>query len=504
MLGLAGGVSLGAYILLLIVDGRRHGYVGLPGTDPANLVSGARVAVDCVRHGTWTHCGSVAGGAPPVVSRVHAFPLLQYLPAAVLIEGGLATLAVLHGLVWVNTFAFIGTLVCLWLVGRRVLGAGWASLLMVLGVTGPLSYYAVASLGEMLATFFMTLFVSAVLVRRPLLAACALAVACLSKETAAPILLVVGVLAARDAHDGILPPRRWLFPLLAGAGVGTSLNMLFNVFRFGTVQNSYYLHANVNPPGIHDRLNFSLAMWFGTNTGLLFYWTLGTLLLVAVAGVVGWRVCRSPRDAHSWLPGLALLVVVAATTWGLASWWSPFGWVAWGPRLMVPFVPAFVLVGVYVVRDDINAVVRTVLRSVAGIVLVIGVATLALLPEVGVVWNSAPAAKLFYPDARCPKWGSYNISTESRDYYRCARYTAWRTDRFMLPATADVAGVVPRVADGLLGGAVALLLIVSRRRIVGGSRIAAQRESAATAAGRAARVRAASTQRPLNSAKSGS
>ena len=81
--------------------------------------------------------------------------------------------------------------------------------------------------------------------------------------------------------------------------------------------------------------------------------------------VVGWRTLQLSREAGalwasfaavlasvlvgSWRLRLAkgpigIVLVLAALTFGLSGWWAPFGWIAWGPRLLLPWIPACLLI----------------------------------------------------------------------------------------------------------------------------------------------------------------
>jgi len=53
---------------------------------------------------------------------------------------------------------------------------------------------------------------------------------------------------------------------------------------------------------------------------------------------------------------------IAAFTAGIATWWSSFGWIAWGPRLTIPFIPAFLLAGVWAARDPMTEGLRWIIR----------------------------------------------------------------------------------------------------------------------------------------------
>jgi hypothetical protein len=459
LLGLAG---VAAYLVALTTDGTTRGYQSLVSVDTIGIIRGSHVALGCLSHHVFSGCGVVSRRTTSVLP----YPLLQYLVVIPAIKLGMSDRSILHALSRVNAVAFVATMVFLAAVGRRLRRPGWGTLLVVFCVSGPLAYYAVTGLGEMPALLFATLFVGAVLTGRPVLAGVILAIACLGKETFAPFLFALGVICGRRPEDRWLPRATVLVALICGASAGVTLDAAFNVFRFGSPLNQAYLNPLYRTPGLRYPTSFSAAIWLSPNAGLLFFWPVAVLLIVVGVGVPLRRMGTSAEDLRRWLPAAALLVVIAGYTVSLGFWWAPFGWIAWGPRLVLPLIPAFVLAALHVGGQDARRALGKVVVSQIGIAVLILIAVAGVLPQVGAVWNFTLADnRLFTLDQRCPKSiATFNVTTDPPLYYRCLENAAWRRHSLILPAAARPGGVIPRLGQLSAALAVAALLLAARRR----------------------------------------
>ncbi len=407
--------------LVLLLDGTR--WVDVRLGDTGVLVQGTHAALHCLREGTFTNCGHAAGTD---VSTVGAFAIFQYLVAVPMVAVGLGDATVERGLAWVSTLAVAGMVVLTTTVGRRVLGRRWSVVLLLALVSGPMVLYAIIPFGEALATFLGLAFVLAACTRRVLWIVVTVFLVCITKETAAPLILALGIICARDDdRDGWLPPARILVPMVAGALVAVGVNFGFNIFRFGTTTNLTYNAPFTRVPGVRLRARLAVADWFAPNVGMLFFWTVAALVLagVLIAAIV--MLVRHPRQPRRWAPALGVVVVTAAFTGLLASWWSTFGWIAWGPRLTLPLVPALLVAGVKAARDPLDAGLRVLLggpvrAAVVGIVL----AVLAV-GQAGVIWNQSAIALPTVPSASCPVLKAPWDTTPAY-FYGCGIDAAWR------------------------------------------------------------------------------
>ena len=294
----------------------------------------------------------------------------------------------------------------------------------------------------------------------PLVIAASLGLAATTKETALPFLLILGLLCARDADDGWLPARRWTLALLGGAVVGLLLNVGFNLFRFGDLTNATYLDPTSATPGIELKLRYFLSLWLAPNGGLLWYWMSACLVLVA-GGIMMIRQWRWRGDLRPWLPTAVVIGLAAVNAAGLASWYAPFGWLAWGPRPSIPMTPAFVVAVAVVGGSGLVTFIGRVLKSAIGFTLVAAAVLVFAIPQVGVVWNPEAEAALATFDKACPVEAV--VQNNPDYYYGCIQHGAWRVKPLLLWDSARTGSLSARMAELALAVAVVSLLLLARR-----------------------------------------
>jgi hypothetical protein len=442
-------------VLVLLVDGTR--WVETHLGDTGVLVTGTHAALDCLRDGTLSNCGHVAGTD---VSDVGAFAIFQYLLAAPMVALGWGDATVARGLAWVSTLAVAGMVVLALTVGRRVLGPRWAVVLVLAMVSGPMVLYGLIPFGEALATFLVLAFAFAACTRRMWWIAVTIFLACLTKETAAPFLLVIGVVCARDdERDGWLPPARIVVSMVGGAAAAVVVNTLFNVFRFGTWSNLTYNTPFTRVPGIPIKVKLAVADWLAPNVGVLFFWTVLALVLAGLLVATVVAIVRRPRQPRHWLPALAVVATTVVFTGALASWWSTFGWLAWGPRLNLPLTPALVVAAVRAAPDPLDRGLRWLVGSVPRAVGTGGVLAVLALGQAGVVWNQAAILLPAVPDATCPVLKAPSETTPEY-FYGCGIDAAWRTSPLSLWEAQQLAELLQVLT---IGGLVAWLAADVRR-----------------------------------------
>ena len=454
--GLAVVASVAVLVLvgLLVTDSTPQ-----PARDTPTLVHGARVASDCIGVGTFDGCGRVEGTR---YTEVGPYPLLQYLPSIALVELGRTDEQIVRDLARISTVAFLAALVLVFMIAQRALQAGWRSVLVIVMLTGPLLWYSRNSFSEMLAATVALAFMTCVVLRAPpLLVFLSLALAATTKETAVPILLVLGLVCARDATDGWLPARRWTVALLGGAMLGFVLNSGFNFFRFGELKNVFYLDPVFATPGVEMKARYFVSLWAAPNGGLVWFW-LSACLVFAAAGVVMLRQMRAPRDPKGWVPTAVVLGLVVINTVGLASWFAPFGWLAWGPRLNMPLTPAFVVAIVVVGGSALASFMGRVLRNSLGLIVVAVAIVVLAVPQVGVVWNPGAEAALATLDDACPVGA--NVQVDATYYFGCIQHGAWRTKPLLLWEAARTGSFSARLAEFGLAASVVSLMLIARRR----------------------------------------
>jgi hypothetical protein len=112
-------------------------------------------------------------------------------------------------------------------------------------------------------------------------------------------------------------------------------------------------------------------------------------VLVLVACIVA---LRARRDM--W-PALVVLAVILGLTLGFASWWTPFGWSAIGPRLALPWGLPLVLLVLVAYGAALRPYAARMLAHGWSVVL-IGAAVLAFtLPSIGTMWRPNATGRFF-------------------------------------------------------------------------------------------------------------
>jgi hypothetical protein len=383
--------------------------------DTAALLHGVGAADRCLHAGVWSDCNSAGLGD------VSHFALLEYLPALVMKRLGASLNHAYRDLCWLNSLAFLALLGLMWLSGRRAAGRSVGALLLLAGATSPLLWYSHSGFGEPLAALAAGVFAAGLTLRWPSpVTAAGLFFAVLAKEPIVPVLALIGagVIAGRPQPGRV--SRSELAALGVAAVTALALAAGFNVFRYGEPTNAFYLHDAVHPP-LLDRISAFFGMLVAPNAGLVWFWP--AAVIVAVLACSG--ASRSQRRALAAL-GLAFLLLVS----GLASFWGPFGWEAWGPRLLLPWVPAFLIALVGVGRESLAAALERVSlrRSLSAVVAT--VLLLGAIPQVAAFRHWSTAFDLFAPGSSCPyhlpEIREYRaVFGNTTGYYRCLRRQAW-------------------------------------------------------------------------------
>lgn len=445
-----------AYLVLVWVDAAPLGNLHTGDTD--NLVAGARRAADCIHLGTWTRCGRLEG-VP--VTEVGPYPLLQYLPSVALVRLGLSDDAIITALGRLNFLAFAGTLVLcvVALAARRGRDGAWGLIALVAVLGSSATYQATSGFGEMLAAFTLVAAVAASAHRRPLLMAAAMALASLGKETQAPFVLVLCLLAARH-DDELLPPRRILVALGLGTAGGLAATAAFNVFRFGSLRNLFYLDPMFRTPGLGRQVEYAVGGWLSPVAGIAWFWPLATLLLV-VSTVLAVVAAARRRPWPTWLPTLVVVTVVVGFVGGLALWFAPFGWITFGPRLAVPLLPGAVVVVLLTAAPPLGDLARKVVRSPATVV---GAALLVAAlgwTQYGAPWTHAAAVnQLISADDSCPNMTKLSLQEDPATQFRCTSHVMWRRHSATLDDAA-LRGGAPALAGRLLAAGATLALTIA-------------------------------------------
>lgn len=343
----------GLVVMVTVVVGTLYAQLAGPVTVPTllrsgdtmALLSGAEVAHDCLRRGELHACGRPAD--PLIVhsfeaptSRVERFSPLLYLPAVAVEAAGLGRNVALWVIGALNAVAFMFMVTIPWLVRERLPRLYrhrmvWAPVI----VCSPLLPYAVSTWSEPLAAALVVAAVAGVAARWPAWVVAVLALgAGISKDTMPPFVVLLAFAVAGIGSSVSMRTRlRSVVPVVVGSSLAVVAGALFNLFRYGTIDNVNYLAPFFRVRAPSNVLRQAVTIVLSPNGGLFLYWPL--LLAPLVIAFMALRPATRDTRARIAVVALALVGFIAL----LAMWFSPFGWHAWGPRLMLPVIPGVVL-----------------------------------------------------------------------------------------------------------------------------------------------------------------
>jgi hypothetical protein len=391
--------------------------------DTVVLIGGLSSISRCLGNGVLLNCNRWL--AQRNVTAVSKFPLTQQAPGYVFHELGLSNAHVQRALAYLNAVVIIGfvVVVVVWSYRRR--GLVLAVLAGVLLVPGMLLPYAGQSFGEPLGIVAFGL-VALTGLRKdklsPFLAVAAL-VATMSKETAAPLVLLFGLAAIGLSGARVSVMRRAAIALVTGILVGVMFLAAMNEFRYGTLLNRAYLsEARSSLSMIPNNI---LGMLISPNAGIAWFWP-GVMVAVIV---LGWTAAR-PHSEGPRRPLIRLSAAVGVATFllsivSLSYWWDPFGWYAWGPRLLLPSCGAVIVLALSVIGRSPSLGRWVSPASLGAFALVSG---LILLPSEAIVLDNSA-----YTSQIVATWSDHPICSPAitvksqKETNMCYRVETWRT-----------------------------------------------------------------------------
>jgi hypothetical protein len=444
---------VGTVVILALGHPSVHG-------DPGQVVRGAGGIVDCLRNRHLVHCDGyvVHRRSGDYVVSVQPFPLLQYVPATALRAVGLSMASAIRAFMILNGASLIAIIGLSRRVLKRLAAPLWAPLVTAILIASPLLWYGRTALGEELAAAVVLGAVVAVLLdARPLIIGLLVAVACITKETNPPFVLALALICLLAHGTGTAPDRRRrLVAIIVGTILGAGLNSAFNIFRFGTVRNTVYMQHRLYAPNVSVVARDFFVQLFAPNGGLAWFWPLAPVAILSVA-IVCYRSPGPMRWRRLAAPAVAVLFVGQILL--LSTWWTPFGWYAWGPRLVLPLIPGMLVAACVLGARDATRIVARFLTSwwlgpVALLAVAIG------LPQAVALFHGL-AVTQFFSHPLCVNVG---IVTAPTRFYECFQQTAWSKQPWMLQLGMHGLGSLRgRFVAVVFTGAIVTLFDVARR-----------------------------------------
>ena len=400
------------FLLLVFLDARALGNIN--NGDSNNLVEGASFAAHCLKGGNFIGCGLLDGGH----SSVFPYPILQYIPAALLLIFT-DKAQVVYYLSSLNFVSFVLILLIGTLTFRQKPKS--ASIFLFAMITSTLPYHSTASFGEPLAALMILAFAICTVkaMRRGTMIFGFLAA--LTKETLFPFLVIISLFTlSNDLNNS--SKKGILFRIYVSVVLGIITNALFNVFRFGTPRNTMYASPEFVTDGLQRIVSWAFGQYGSPSFGIFVFWPVSSVIFLAALG----SRRRLQNGSAAIREKVLLLALHGGLALSLALWYSPFGWIALGPRLAVPLLPAITYLSLTHLNLD---------RREGGIVLknlwawfVPGALLAPFLLQAPWTWGRA-VTTFATPNDDCPA-GFINtaIQTAPVEYYLCADNLTFRSN----------------------------------------------------------------------------
>ena len=357
------------------------------------------------------------------------WPLFQHLPSLALSYLGFSSTSILHVLAYISFIAFLSSVTLVfWTLQKKASRAAAITGVLIMS-TSPLLWYSHSTFAEMTSAFLILAFTCACLTRAPWgMTAVLFVLSGWTKEIAFPFLLMIGALCL------FYTPATKRKKQILALGLGTAITMIssaaFNYFRYGTFVNASYASRLFIVPTFKLQLSFFLGIWLSPNGGLLLFWPSFVLVYFGIVAAVllefiGSRTLGTNGTAKRisfFIPLITISIILFALTAGFARWFTPLGGAAWGPRYMIPWIPAVVVLLLYFYGAHVLAMLRPILkRSIAFALASISLIAVSL-PQFAVMYGHYVLARIFgFPEcARIPI-----IQADFESYYPCIQTQIW-------------------------------------------------------------------------------
>lgn len=393
--------------------------------DTVALVDSIPSIQKCISQGKFSNC-----------SVVH-FPLFQFVPSLLLDYIGFDQQGILKLLALLSTIFFVGSLLLIYCTLKKTKGKWLGTIATLIMISSPLLWYAKSTFNEMTAAFITLAFTCAVLLHSPTWLIIILGLLTgITKETAFPFIILLGLLALFP--EILKYPKRCFHQLLGVlTGVVASLiaNISFNYFRFGSLNNQALLQDHFIVDSHSQRFSSFLGIWLSPNGGLLFFWSSLVIYFFSIFTIVLITLINRKRLSAKYVPALTIVIILFSLTLGFSSWWAPFGWYSWGPRLMIPWLPSLLILMIYHFSKETELLVEKVLKNGWRIWLFTILLFVSSLPQVLVIIYPKMMYTLFSPDSVCPQVPGIN---DLDYYYHCINHYMWTKYPIILYSFTDL------------------------------------------------------------------
>lgn len=372
--------------------------------DTIVLINSIKTIVSCIENKDWAYCKSVAH-----------FPISQHLIGLVFYKLGIGVEQLLTAFKLFNIFAWFAGFFLPLLFWKNSKFQLSLTVFFIIYIASPLWWYGSTSFNEivtamMISLFFMSLMYGTYL---PLLTSFLVV---LTKEIAFVYVifwtLILIYLKFRKRESNI---KVVLISSLVGTAIGLICQILFNFWRFKSIINTELLSVIYRTPTLDLKVNFFIAQWLAPNVGIIFFWP-GFILLLFI-------YFKNINGVSGWTTRGAVALFFISITLGFASWCAPFGWIAYGHRLIVPWIPGLVLFMLYTFSAHLKFLLKQAYSKRWLWISVKSLIFCATVPSVAILFNIGSISNFFVPDETCPHTAVLQESSEY--YYNCIVHYAW-------------------------------------------------------------------------------
>lgn len=408
-------------------------------SDSIVILDGVGAADRCLHAGVTSNCNAAGYGD------VGYFPPLQYIPVFAMKRLAFSEATASYLLAAISGAALVLMLAVAWLVLARVGAPAMGPLFAGAVLASGLVWYATTTFGEALAALLTVCVVAAIVLRAPVAGVGVAAFAAgITKETAPPFvaLLAIVCLLARGERNWGPAAGAVVIGLVTAIGANAGLNF----FRYGHVWNDFYVPSS--RPGAHLWPGIFAAMVASPNGGIIWFWG----PLVALATLAAAHAWPSAAPLTRWPIALNCALLLGLVAF-FTLWYAPFGWQAWGPRLLDPWLPALGLAALIAAAAAAEAIARRLVATTRGAALTFLVVAAFGLPQL------AP-----YLDRKLP----FRLFTDPcvndvPHYYGCLSHLAWTAHPMLLRGYSALGcGGRPLLALAYLAGLGALVAVARR------------------------------------------
>jgi len=368
----------------------------------------------CLQNHQFNYCPGIAH-----------FPLLQHIISLPFYLINPSLVNNLNSLTFINLFSFCLSSLILFRFLQKNTSLKIALLGLLIFLTGFNLYYAYSSFNESFSSLLILIFLVVNLETKPhWFRIFFLTISAgLSKEIIWPILLLISTTAQLVKGTSFKKYLQSINPVIIGTIVSVLCTGAFNLYRYQTLTNSLLLNPILMVDNLHDYISFFFGLFFSTSGGLLFFWpSLFVLIIFSLVSTV--------RKTPLFFLNLLVLSVLIIQNAGLAKWFAPFGWIAWGPRLTLPILPSILLLFLLINHKKINLIIQNIYSSkllttfTFLFFLITGISNYAMLffPQQSLNQLFAPSPNFPHPAV---------IQQDKIYYYRAVNELIWKKNQIL-------------------------------------------------------------------------